>query len=103
VIATQTRAEVLVGVLSSNWGPVRQLDVGRQLDDTPTVPVNNDVVERFAEIRARAAGLAIGDSSHTGDRWVAATAVAIEAPLLAIDRIYRDCPGLELLDKADHG
>lgn len=37
-----------------------------------------------------------------GDAWVAATAIAHDLPLLAGDRIYRDVPGLSLLEDTSH-
>jgi hypothetical protein len=40
---------------------------------------------------------------HTGDRWIAATAIRWEIPLLAGDGIYRHAPGLRLLDDEEAG
>lgn len=99
VIATQTRAEVLTGLALGDLGTARATAIEQQLDRTRTVPVTEDVIRAFAEFtaacRRRATGL--HDKKHTGDRWVAATAIAIGAPLLAIDGIYRNAPGLRLL------
>lgn len=100
VIATQTRAEVLVGVEQGGLGPERRTAILRQLDRVPTVPVTEDVVESYARLTAecRRRGHGLHDKRHTGDRWVASTAIAIGAPLLANDRIFRGAPSLDLLD-----
>ncbi|WP_125773834.1 PIN domain-containing protein [Antribacter gilvus] len=99
VIATQTRAEVLYGLLSSNWGESRRAVVQDVLDRTATVPVTNDVVVAYANLASdsRRGGHGLASKVHTGDRWVAATAIALGAPLLAADKIYRGAPGLDLL------
>lgn len=99
VIATQTRAEVLFGLAYKNLGPQRAGAIRRQLDTTPTVPVTEEVIQAYAELTANCMRAATGlhHKVHTGDRWVAATAIAIGAPLLAHDRIYQDAPGVQLL------
>lgn len=99
VIATQTRAEVLVGLRLGNLGRQRSEAITRALDDMPTVPVTPDVVEAFVAltVAARRTGNGIGQKEHTADRWIASTAVAIGAPLLTADRVYRDAPGVRLL------
>jgi predicted nucleic acid-binding protein len=99
-IATQTRAEFLVGVEQGGLGPDRRAAILHQLDRTPTVPVSEDVVQSYARLTAecRRQGHGLHDKRHTGDRWVASTAIAIGAPLLANDRIYQGAPSLVLLD-----
>ena len=97
-IATQTRAEVLAGAVIAKWGEPRTFDLRTQLDRTATVPVTSDVVEAYAQLTAdlRTSGHALQQKQHTGDRWVAATAIAIGAPLFSADGIYRGAPGLTL-------
>lgn len=98
VIATQTRAEVLGGLASSDWGDRRRQDVRDQLDRTATAPVGEQVVQAYADLVAacKRAGHALQHKAHTADRWVAATAVAWNLSLLSRDRIYQDAPGLRL-------
>ncbi len=98
VIATQTRAEVITGMIEQCWGPDRREKLMQQLDATPTVPVDEQVVQRYARLTAdaRARGDGLGGAAHTGDRWIAATALALDAPLLALDQIYRHDPDLTL-------
>lgn len=42
-------------------------------------------------------GHALHAKDHTGDRWIAATAIRWGLPLLSGDGIYRRAPGLNLL------
>jgi len=99
-IATQTRAEVLAGAAIAKWGEPRTLALQAQLDRTATVPVASDVVEAYVQLTVdlKTSGHALQQKQHTGDRWVAATAIAIGAPLFSADGIYRGAPGLVLLD-----
>lgn len=105
VIATQTRAEVLTGFHRSGWGEAKREKALALLDATATVPVTKAVVDCFARLRADCvtAGHGLGDKIHTGDLWIAASAVAIRAPLLSADHIFRRAPGLMLLDTDTSG
>lgn len=96
VIATQTRAEILFGAALAGWGGPRMQRVIRLLDATPTVPVTEQVVQAYVELRVacQRAGHALAAKIHGGDLWIAATAIAIDAALLSVDRIYSDAPGL---------
>lgn len=100
VIAAQTEGELRFGALSARWGPARLAGLEAQLARHATAPVTTEVVKAFAEVRAacRAAGHPLADKLHMGDAWVAATAIAHDLRLLAGDRIYRDVPGLRLLE-----
>jgi predicted nucleic acid-binding protein len=98
VIATQSRAEVLSGLATSDIGERRRSAIVAQLDATPTVPVTEDVVVAYADLTGdcRRAGHALQQKQHTGDRWVAATAIATGIPLLAGDAIYLGAPGVPI-------
>jgi predicted nucleic acid-binding protein len=99
-VAAQTRAEVLAWVRIRQLGEARASRIVQQLDDTATVPVDEAVIQRFARLTAdaRARGDALADKAHTGDRWIAATALRVDAALLMADRIFRNDPDLTLLD-----
>lgn len=99
LISFQTRAEIIGGVLVARWGERRLATVRELLDATPTVDVDHEVVEAFALLTAAcsAAGHGLAAKVHTGDRWVAACAIAKGLPLLAGDGIYANAPGLTLL------
>ena len=83
----------------SNWGQARREDVLSRLRVTPVLPVTEQVIEAYAELTADCtrSGHALQAKQHTGDRWVAATAISLAVPLCAIDGIYRNAPGLELI------
>jgi len=99
VISTQTRAEVLTWLAQGELGPERAGAIEGQLNRTRTVPVTEDVVRAYARLTAECRRRALGlhDKKHTGDRWVAATAIAIDAPLLTLDGIFHNAPGLQVL------
>lgn len=42
-------------------------------------------------------GHALAGKPHDGDRWIAATAIRLGAPLVSHDRVFVGAPGLELL------
>lgn len=98
-IAVQTRAELLAWPEISGWGEQRRALLISQLDTTPTLPVDETVIRQFAHLTAesRRRGDALANKIHTADRWIAATALAHNAGLLALDRIYSRTPDLNLL------
>lgn len=69
------------------------------LDQTPTIRSDNQVVDAHADLTSacRRLGHALHAKHHTADRWVAASAIAKGAALLAGDGIYQNAPGLDLL------
>lgn len=99
VIATQTLAELLLWPELNRWQTARRSRLNAILDSTPVVPVTREVVDAYVDLTAdcRDHGHALRAKEHTGDRWVAATAIAIGRPLLALDGIYHDAPGLAVL------
>ncbi len=98
-IAVQTRAELLIWPGVRGWSADRADRLREQLDNTPTVPVDERVIEAFVRmtVDCRRSGHALGQKEHVADRWIAATAIAIRRPLLTSDGIYLATPGLELL------
>ena len=64
-----------------------------------TMPVTDEVVAAYVELQVECVriGHALGQKQHTGDRWVAATAIALDRPLVSLDGIYANAPGLALL------
>lgn len=103
LISFQTRAEALAGGLADNWGARRSTELRAVLDHMPTIGVDHEVIDAHAALYAgcRRAGRALHGERHTGDRWVAACAISREIALLSGDRIFRDAPGLWLLDGDD--
>lgn len=96
LISFQTRAEVLAGARSAQWGQRRMAETIEILDRTPTIRPDNEVVDAYAELAAecRRLGHGLQAREHTGDRWVAACAIAKRLDLLAGDAIYQGAPNL---------
>ena len=94
LISFQTRSELLGGALASGWGERRFKDLREILDQTPTIRADNEVVEAHAQLFAecRRTGHALHAKDHTGDRWIAACAIAKRVGLLAGDGIYQGAP-----------
>lgn len=97
-ISGQTRAEALAGLLLSNWAEDKLRDSRSQLNRTATIPLDEAVVQRYAELKAECQkiGHALGQKMHAADRWIAATAAAHGLPLLSGDRLFAGVPGLQL-------
>ena len=57
-----------------------------------------DLVLVCAQLRAdcEAAGHALAQREHNADRWIAATAIRLEVPLVSNDTIFRGVPRLRL-------
>ena len=89
----------MTGALSNGWGPTRMAALMHHLSVTPTVYVDEPLTDRCALLTAalRSRGHPLHAKNHTGDRWIAATAVHHGIPLLSGDGIYADVPGLALL------
>ena len=103
VISFQTRAEVLAGAISARWEERKLSAVRGELDRTATVQLDQEVFDAYVAltVSCRAVGAALGQKVHTADRWVAASAVAKDLPILARDSVYQNAPGVRLLDIRD--
>lgn len=100
LIAFQTRAEILEGALERSWGERRMANTRDALDQTPTIPPDDEVIDAYATLTAtcRQNGHPLQDGRHVADRWIAACAIAKRLPLLSGDGIYLNAPNLDLLD-----
>ncbi|MGK2932101.1 MAG: PIN domain-containing protein [Solirubrobacterales bacterium] len=100
VISFQTRAEILVGARTADWGEPRMSALRERLDATPTVQLDDDVLEAYVPltVEARAQGKGIGHAPHAADRWIAACAIAKAVPLLSRDGIFAEAPGLSAFE-----
>ncbi len=98
VIATETQAELVCWPRLRGWGPGRTRELERILAATTVIPVTPEVVDAYVTLRidCQRVGHALFQKVHTADRWVAATALALDRPLISLDGIYRDTPGLTL-------
>jgi len=96
-VSFQTRAEVLCGILA--LGERKATQIKHSLDELPCARVDWHVIDVFAELTAAGnkEGNALGAKIHTGDRWIAATAIAYDLKLLSGDGIFTGAPGLKML------
>lgn len=99
LISFQTRAEVLAGARSSGWGERRMEQLLGVLNRMPTIYADDEIADAYAELVAecRRAGHALHAKQHSGDRWIAACAIAKNLELVAGDGVYRDAPNLSLV------
>ena len=97
-ISGQTRAEALAGLLLSNWGEDKLQDSRWQLDRTATIPFDEAVIQKYAELKSECQkiGHGPGQKVHAADRWIAATAAAHGLALLSGDGLFSGVPGLQL-------
>lgn len=65
---------------------------------TPTIHTDAQVVDSYVVLteECRSAGHALQAKVHTGDRWIAACAIAKGFDLLAGDAIYSGAPNLNV-------
>ncbi|MFP3900235.1 MAG: PIN domain-containing protein [Acidimicrobiia bacterium] len=98
VIATQTVAELHYGAEVAGWGPHRRERLARLVDSAFLVPPDERMCREFGKLRARLRRLGhpLYQEDHTGDLWIATTASHLGLPLVAHDRIFVDCPGLDV-------
>jgi predicted nucleic acid-binding protein len=64
-----------------------------------TVHSGPDLVVLHAQLRVECEliGHALGAREHNADRWIAATALRLNVPLVSDDGIFTGVPGLQLL------
>ena len=60
---------------------------------------DNDLVNICATLRyeCQKQSHALSEKIHDSDRWIASTAIRYDVPLISNDKIFRDTPGLTLL------
>lgn len=99
LICFQTEAEVRYGARLRGWGEHRIRDMNESISELPRVPLTQDVLNAYVDLRVACAqeGHALQAKVHEADRWVAATAIALGVPLLALDGVYQRAPLLDLL------
>ncbi len=99
VVSFVSVAEIRFGALRAGWGELRIRRLARSLADLDVVESDARLIDRYAELRAWASGggHAIAQKIHEADRWVAATALALDLELVSGDRIFESIPGLVVL------
>ena len=98
-IAVQTEVELRVWPSLQSWGERRTAELVARIESVARIQVSELVQQEYVRLTvwAKQQGHAIQDKIHTGDRWVAATALAHGLELAAIDDGYDGIDGLNLL------
>jgi predicted nucleic acid-binding protein len=67
--------------------------------DLDVVQTEEQLIQRCAQLRAWAhrSGHPLGQKIHEADRWIAATALALDLELVAGDGIFHGVPDLSLV------
>ncbi len=99
VIAFQTAAELMYGAQAAGWGELRTRRLQRILNRTPVIHEEPSVLDAYVSLRAEChrRGHALHQKVHNGDLWVAAAAIAKGLPVLSLDRVFHDAPGVRSL------
>jgi tRNA(fMet)-specific endonuclease VapC len=84
ILSFMSVAELRMGAISAGWGNRRRLLLERFMQGFELVYADNNLCTVWASIRAdaRAAGRALSPQ----DAWIAATALALDAPLATNNR-----------------
>jgi tRNA(fMet)-specific endonuclease VapC len=98
-ISFQTRAEMLRGAISANWGTRRRRQLEQWLQKYAIVHSSDDLCLRWAEAidSARRAGRPIAPA----DAWIAATALLLDVPLVTHNASdYAGVSGLTVISES---
>jgi predicted nucleic acid-binding protein len=97
-ISFQTAAEIRFGAMLRGWGAGRLRRVESRLAAAEVVDSGPELIETYVQLRVTChrAGHPLAQKIHDADRWVAATAMRLDLPLIANDGIFDDVPGLQL-------
>jgi predicted nucleic acid-binding protein len=101
VISFITVAELGYGARLAGWGPERLRRLEYEIARAEIVWPGPSLAEAYASLRTWCVrtGHGLGQKDHEADRWVAATAIWLQVPLVAHDRIFANVKDLELLTK----
>jgi tRNA(fMet)-specific endonuclease VapC len=101
VISFVTVAELGYGARLAGWGPGRLRRLEYEIARAEIVWPGPNLVEAYASLRTWCVrtGHGLGHKEHEADRWVAATAIWLQVPLVAHDGIFANVKDLELLTK----
>ncbi len=99
IISFVTVAELEYGAKLAGWGPDRLRRLEYEVGRAEIVWPGPHLTDMYATLRAWCVGTGhgLGHKEHEADRWVAATAIWLQVPLVAHDRIFANVKDLELL------
>jgi tRNA(fMet)-specific endonuclease VapC len=101
IISFVTVAELEYGARLAGWGPERLRRLEREIARAEIVWPGPNLTQAYASLRAWCVrtGHGLGQKEHEADRWVAATAIWLQIPLVAHDAIFTNVKDLELLTR----
>ncbi|MGB3409558.1 MAG: PIN domain-containing protein [Microthrixaceae bacterium] len=97
-ISFQTAAEIRFGAQLRGWGASRLRRMESRLSAAEVVDSGPELIEAYVQLRVTChrAGHPLAQKIHDADRWVAATAMRLDLPLIANDGIFDDVPGIRI-------
>lgn len=102
VLSFATVAELRYGALKGEWGIARKKRMEDWFSEVATIAMpDNDLVNICASLRdeCRRKGHGLSDKIHDSDRWIASTVIRYRIPLVSDDSIFREVPGVTLLQE----
>lgn len=103
MISFVTVAELRFGARLAEWGTRRLARLEHQLEQVAAIwPVEEStLIEAYVRLRTWCVkiGHGLGQKDHEADRWIAATALWLDLPLVAHDSIFTNVPELRLLTR----
>jgi predicted nucleic acid-binding protein len=102
VVSFVSITEIRYGAARAGWGELRLRRLARSLADLDVIQTDEQLIGRCVELRAwtNRVGHALRQKIHEADRWVAATAMALNLELVAGDGIFQNVAGLDVLTVA---
>jgi predicted nucleic acid-binding protein len=100
VLSFATVAELRYGSLNGGFSQDRIQRMENWFSQVATIVMpDNDLVNVCARLRdtCRQKGHALSEKIHDSDRWIASTAIRYGIPLISDDGIFKNIPGLTLL------
>lgn len=96
VVSFASVTELRYGAMKAGWGDLRRRALERDLVQFVVVQPDDQLMSICADLRAtcEAAAHPLGQKLHEADRWVAATAIRLDAELVSDDRVFEDVRSL---------
>ena len=101
VLSFVTVAELRFGATLAGWGARRIRRLDNELVQVQTVWPGPRQAAKYVELRVWCVrnGHGLAHKDHEADRWIAATAMWLDVPLVAHDTIFKNVAGLQLLTR----
>jgi predicted nucleic acid-binding protein len=102
-VSFATRAEALFGASLAGWGSRRVRRLNDSLSSVEVVWPGYEVTDAYIRLRAwcHRTGHGFAGKAHEADRWIAATALWLDLPLVTHDRLFLDVKDLQVLTRLD--